>query len=603
MVATNAVDLNSPLRRFWRTVSVVALAALVIGLTFPNVFLDKWDFLIPVNLGTNWTVTAVYPPVDAWLRIGDRVDPASLSPDGRLTLYFERALPAGTSLPLTVERAGRRIGISIQSPQNGAQALTLTWVKRVSASLFIIFGALLVLMRPCRMTWGFFLFALGSVGGDPFILQYIAPASYDAPLFVFRHVLFDGIGTAGLLIFASRFPSDYASGWRLLIDRWAPLAGLINSIAGSLTYFSIFLGWQSVQTWLTANSYLSGTLLTVGMLSLIGGYFRMSASERQRLKWVVGGFAIYLVAAGYQTLSFYLPGGGWPASWVAAGYTVDILNATNLFIPATVLYAVLKHHVLDINFVFSRAIVFGALTTILIGAFALVDWFFTKAVEQQRMAVYAEVAVAVGLGFGLNGMHRRVDALIDRVLFRRRHLAEARLERVAAGISHAVSNDAVDAALVEEPANAFQLVSAAIFRRQDGGNFVRSSAVGWPSDTGGQLHPNDPLVIHMQGERGPMRLRYVDRREDNFPKEAAAPIIAFPLMVRHQLEGLALYGAHVTGEDIDPDEVRTLERLSKSAAAAYDHLEAEAMKSKLDSATREIESLRTELAETQIQPA
>lgn len=126
MVATNVVELNSPFRRFWRTVSVVALAALVIGLTFPNVFLDKWAFLIPVNLGTDWTVTAVYPPADAWLRVGDRVDPASLSPDGRLTLFGVRALPPDTSLPLTVERAGRRIAISIQSPRDQTFQSTLT---------------------------------------------------------------------------------------------------------------------------------------------------------------------------------------------------------------------------------------------------------------------------------------------------------------------------------------------------------------------------------------------------------------------------------------------------------------------------------------------
>ncbi|MDQ6767848.1 MAG: hypothetical protein M3Z41_08570 [Candidatus Eremiobacteraeota bacterium] len=471
-------------------------------------------------------------------------------------------------------------------------------MKRVSASLFIIVGALLVLVRPCRMTWGFFLFALGSNGGTPYILQYIAPPSFDAGFFVLTHIIQDGLGTAGFWMFASRFPSDVASGWRLKIDRWAPLAGLIASIAGSLSYVAIFQGWRSFQTWVNAYFYLSEALLTVGMLTLIGGYFRISASERQRLKWVVGGFAIYLGAVAYVNVSYYLPGGGWPASWVAAGYTIDILNATNLFIPATVVYAVLKHHVLDINFVISRALVFGTLTTALVGILALVDWFFEKALVHQQFAIYAEVGVALGFGFGLNGMHRRVEAFIDRVLFRRRHLAEARLKRIAAGISHAVSSDAVDASLVTEPADAFQLTSAAVFRRQDSSSFVRATAVGWPNDSGQQLHPNDPIILHMQGERGPMRLRHVKIEKDNFPSDAAAPIIAFPLLVRHQLEGLALYGAHVTGEDIDPDETRMLERLSTSAAAAYDHIEAQDqrakfqdMKDKLDAAQGRIDAL------------
>jgi hypothetical protein len=594
MSATDATALNSPVRRFWRTVSVVILSMVVIGLTVPNAFIFANNGLLNVVLGRAWTVTKVYSPASASLRVGDRIDPASLTPDDRLTLNANRYFAAGQVLHLSIERAGQRRAISIRWPGNpGGRFRVLAWLKRLTASIFIVVGALLVLMRPCRMTWGFFLFALGSTGGDPYVVQAISPAIYNAVWLIFTSV-FAGLGLAGFWIFTARFPNDSTSGWRSQIDRFAPLAGLVETVIQSLSNLGWVSGWQSLNSWNVAGGALTTTTYIVGMLSLVGGYFHMTASQRQRLKWVIAGFSIALAADAYQLAANYLPDGGWPASWGSAGYTVDVLNGLNLAIPATVAYAVLKHHVLDVNFVISRALVLGTLTTVLVGAFALVDWFFSKAVEQQRLAFYAEVVVALGFGFGLNSLHRRVDAFTDRVLFHRRHLAEARLERIALGISHAVSIAAIDAALVEEPAAAFQLTSAAIFRKQDGNAFLRAAAVGWSSDTGITLQPDDPVVLHMQGERAPLRLRDLGRYPDYFPNHAAAPIIAFPLLVRHQLEGLAVYGAHISGEDIDPDETRILERLSKSAAAAYDHLEAEA-------ARREVSTLKTKVIELQRQ--
>jgi hypothetical protein len=59
---------------------------------------------------------------------------------------------------------------------------------------------------------------------------------------------------------------------------------------------------------------------------------------------------------------------------------------------------------------------------------------------------------------------------------------------------------------------------------------------------------------------------------------------------------IVFYGSHIHGESLDPDEIRAIAALATGAAAAYDHLEAEAMK-------RELDAARTLLAEAQIQPA
>jgi hypothetical protein len=53
-----------------------------------------------------------------------------------------------------------------------------------------------------------------------------------------------------------------------------------------------------------------------------------------------------------------------------------------------------------------------------------------------------------------------------------------------------------------------------------------------------------------------------------------------------------LYGAHASGEDIDPDERRLLERLAHAAAATYDHIDSESARTKLREVSQELAVLK-----------
>jgi hypothetical protein len=56
--------------------------------------------------------------------------------------------------------------------------------------------------------------------------------------------------------------------------------------------------------------------------------------------------------------------------------------------------------------------------------------------------------------------------------------------------------------------------------------------------------------------------------------EHQEPVLAVPVFVRASLEAVAVYGSHLNGEDIDPDEAASLEAMSAAAGIAYEHLEA-----------------------------
>jgi GAF domain-containing protein len=62
--------------------------------------------------------------------------------------------------------------------------------------------------------------------------------------------------------------------------------------------------------------------------------------------------------------------------------------------------------------------------------------------------------------------------------------------------------------------------------------------------------------------------------------------------MRAEVFAIAFYGAHVNGAEISSDEQELLHSVAGSAAAAFDHLEAERTR-------REIEALRSENAALQ----
>ena len=100
----------------------------------------------------------------------------------------------------------------------------------------------------------------------------------------------------------------------------------------------------------------------------------------------------------------------------------------------------------------------------------------------------------------------------------------------------------------------------------------------------------------LQTENGPLSLYDHPWRTQDVPSGPAHPVLALPVIVRRELAVVVFYGAHMHGELLDPDEVKAIAGLAPGAAAAYDHLEAQAWKN-------EVDALRAQLAEAQIQPA
>jgi hypothetical protein len=66
-----------------------------------------------------------------------------------------------------------------------------------------------------------------------------------------------------------------------------------------------------------------------------------------------------------------------------------------------------------------------------------------------------------------------------------------------------------------------------------------------------------------------------------------------PISVRSVLEAIVFYGPHKSQEDLDPDEIESLEGLLAAASSAYDHVRATLAQKKLEDLEAEVRAART----------
>jgi hypothetical protein len=194
-------------------------------------------------------------------------------------------------------------------------------------------------------------------------------------------------------------------------------AGAMYMLVGPLVY--VIKGWGWAQ--LPLNPY--GLVLTASFLIpvalLFTGHHRAEGADRARLGWMLWGgglFAAYIFSAdiGVSTRALQIAGS------VAYAFALAIF-----------LYAILRHRVVDVRVVLSRTLVYAMTTSLVLGLFALFESLMERTAIGHSASLVLELAVPLGLGVSLSTVHRRIDTLADRVIFRRQYREETALRRFA----------------------------------------------------------------------------------------------------------------------------------------------------------------------------
>lgn len=544
------------------------------------------------NVGTDGvTVINVEPESPAFhagLVAGDVIVYETLPVLGRLNGLLNEGVRVDADLSFDVRRNGTIHHVRMRAEEYPALTDLTNLTYALGGLALGIVGLLLLLLRPSRMTWAAALIAPPIlVPGVLFFWVQQAPDGASACFEAAMSVLY-GLQIWGLITFASRFPNDKPRGVSAWIDRLALPFGLVSTAIYLYVTLGIYLLRKPPPHW-TLFAYDYGTTAfgaVCAIVALIATYVTAKGADRSRLLPVIVSIVLLIVAQAMQQFIEQITGNA--AIYIALGF---FFSFSALMTAIAVAYGVIRHRVIDVDFIISRTLVYTILTVIVVAIFALIEYLIGKVLESGRWAEILTVAAAVGVGISMNYLHGWLDGLLDVLFFRRRHEAELRLAKTAHTMPHAGAFELVDEMLVEEPREALDLASAAVFRRTSHG-FARMAAAGWDGAHASILDHDDHLVLRLRAELQPVAVASVRWPRTDLPAGDAQPIYAVPVVIGHEVEAITLYGAHAGGEDLDPDERKMLRGLAGGAALAYDHLAERQLRADVDRLERENATLR-----------
>jgi hypothetical protein len=309
---------------------------------------------------------------------------------------------------------------------------------------------------------------------------------------------------------------------------------------------------------------VDGGLTTLTAVIVLARLATMQRPERARFGWAA--FAIIFGVVSNDIRNANGAGDLAQIVSVAAAYLTVVM-------PLSLMYAILRRHVIDVRFVISLTLVYAVLTTLLVGVIGIVDWLTSAYLTQVRVAMAIDAAVTIALAFALHRAYGWIESAVDLVLFRRKHETERYLRRLAYTLAFAQGEEAIDTALVEDPHDRLDLTAAVLYRAR-GFSYIAVKSAGWALSHVPQFDRDHDLVRFLLAERANLAVN--DLRShvaEPFRHGGAVPAIAFPLFQSNRLTAFALYGIHRDGPKLDPDEVGTLEHVCAAAAQAYTGIE------------------------------
>ena len=523
------------------------------------------------------------PAAQVGIMPGDRINLARTPFRMRRFLSGVSATPAvGQKIPFVLVHEGEEQNLELTAIPYVLPTAdkTVLFFECIASLIFIVVGAALILLRPSPATWGFALYCLLILPTAP--SPFLFPLQHGAFALLLFYDVVQIAGVVGLIVFALEFPRPLETVWRTAIRRSLPLIFII--LSAMITYPDVMnqLYGRGVGIENELLQVVLGLAFLLALCVAWDTYHRVERGERERLRWVIFGLSIGLVATYIGNTVIYsalLP-------IKMPSWALNLLASLNVLLPLAVAHAVIRNRVLDIEFVVSRAILYTGFTVALIATFGFFDWAFSRMIEGFRLAVVLNAAISVAMAFAFDAIQGRAEKVIQAVLFRKRLAAQTRLEQLGRSLRHARSSEIVERAVVDEPAEALDLASAALFLHA-ANEFRRAASVGWTDSSCTSIEDGDDLIAALQGCDQPIRLDDALRHRDDLPSGAGNPVVAVPLSYRSELHGIVLYGGHLRGGDIDSEELKLLERLVDSAGMALDHIEAEMLRSQIDELQRQ----------------
>jgi hypothetical protein len=529
-----------------------------------------WDALHTPN-GQPFTlvVAGVRPDgasAQAGLHAGDRIDLRDLSLGARTGVLFQ---PLATRpIVLRVSRDSRSLNISVQ-PSTGWENAPLWKMPPLIVSTFANLGFFLcATLLALRRWWNrdarilaLVLLSLTFTSVGP--ITFVSPAGgLNLALFAVASVAW---WTAFVLVIAlsSRFgaQSRLRRGIEVLAYAATGLVFLfdLTTIVGLGTLWIDPLPFAYVVSAL--RGFLELTALLIVVATAAAAVSATPEAQRPRAAWLL--LPLPIAFAGQEVA---LLAGSFATGWFPFTALVTLGLGCVLIGAVAVTYALLRRRVLDFEFVLSRTLVVATVSLIVVASFALLEWLLGTVLAgvSHATGLIANGALALVLGLSLNPIHRRVDELVDRLLFRKRHDDERALREFSKEAAFVTESDALLDNTIDTVQRHTDARSAALLLN---GSTTYTAVRSFGEDGGDAatgIGENDGAILALKTWHRPI--------DPHHYASAVQGALALPMLVRGRLLGVLVMGERAGGEAYAPDEVAALAEVAHGVGTAMDGL-------------------------------
>ncbi len=368
----------------------------------------------------------------------------------------------------------------VPDPTRSLAVETFDWMTGwLPFMVFATVGAVVV-SRRSRNVIGWLCCAIGLAGscsgfGGSDAARSIAADPDRIPGVLVLHVLGAAlflVSMLGLLpVLVLVFPTGRLPSRRWRPVLWAVAGGLVLYIASALVKPGPLdeglpanpLGLEGAEELLASVGAVLGLLFAVFLVlvlaSLVRRFRRARGDERQQLKWLV--YGVFLIALLVPTLGPVLE--RIPSPFVGPVFAAVMFS----IIPVAIGLAILRYRLYDIDRVISRTLVYGLLTALLAGVYAVVvlvlgQLFGGLGAEPPSWAVASATLVAAAL---FQPARRRIQATVDRRFNRRKYNAAKTVEAFSARLRNEVDLDTLSAELLLAVDQTMQPTAASLWLR------------------------------------------------------------------------------------------------------------------------------------------
>jgi len=292
--------------------------------------------------------------------------------------------------------------------------------------------------------------------------------------------------------------------------------------------------------WLVNGAFSAAQLVIIAFFAV--SYVRTTGLARQRVRWIFWAFIISRFGVLLNLFNrllvhpVHLSGAEW---------------LTVMIFPLGCAYAILRHRIIDVNFVLNRTLIYTILTSFAVGIFVLLEHFLNSAAVSREGSLAVELSVALALGLSFNVVHKRTEQFLDRTLFRGKYEAAVALGQLAEDAAYMENPETLLESATREIPRVMGARGAAIYERVDG-RYALAAATGLgtlPADVG----VDDAAFVRLRKHLSQIELSEVN---------SALGSDAIALSVRGQLTGAFVCGPRINGETFAPDEIALMRNVT-----------------------------------------